>query len=177
MMYTTIIEDKVSTSHHGSEEPNEKRRFHALRSTLETLWQMNVSEDKLKLTYRVDRNKLMMFGRSIKMVANLSHMNGSLPVPQMKYMNRGELQRELDKLPTTRELTFTNYELDMKKFLLMKKLKPQHADIFAACNSEMFPSCGRGILIEIYAMKYGLTEKEAETMLDEIEAEVLIEIK
>lgn len=172
----TLKHDTTRQPHFRAQGSTERRRFEALRSTIETLWTMNIPEDKLKLTYRVDRNRLMAFGLSMKMVADVSHSIGSIAMREMKYMNCGELQREIEKILKTRKLSFTTYELDMKKFLFMRKSRPQYADIFAACNSELFPSHERGITVEMYAMKYGLNEKEVGDMLDRAEAELLIKV-
>ena len=168
----TTIHNTVRHLQPHSKNPTERRRYDALRDTIETLWSMSIPEEKLKLTYRVDGRKLMAFGLSMKMTADLGLMSSR----DMKYMNPGEMSRTVEGMLGTKKLKFTTYELDMKKFLQMQKWKAQHADIFAACNSELFPHHKRGIIVEMYALKHGIAEKEAEKMLDEAERELLIKV-
>jgi hypothetical protein len=150
----------------------ERRRLDALRRTLRNLWSMDIPEDKMKTTYRVDRKKLMTFGPSTKKVADISLMT----YLEMENLNPGGLQSKVETLLKTRKFTFTTYELDMRKFLEMQKTKPEHADVFAACNSEMFPHHEQGISVEMYALKYGILENKIERMLDEAEKELLIKM-
>jgi hypothetical protein len=162
----------VRRPHPRAGDPTERRRFDALRDTIETLWTMNIPESKLKLVYRVDQGKLMAFGLSMKMTADL----GSISYGAMKYMNPAALEKAIEAVLGTKKLKFTTYELDMKKFLQMKKSRAQHANIFADCNSELFPHHRKGITVEMYALKHGMTENEAEKLLDDAEKELLIKV-
>jgi hypothetical protein len=150
----------------------ERRRLDALRCTIRNLWDMNMPEDKMKTTYRVDRKKLMTFGPSVKVTADINLM----AYLDMRYLNPGGLQSKVETLMKTTRFKFTTYELDMRKFLEMQRKKPEHADVFAACNSEMFPHHEQGISVEMYALKHGIPENEVERMLDEAESELLMEI-
>jgi len=166
----TATHNTVRRPQPHNRDPTERRKYDAFRDTIETLWTMNIPEGKLKITYRVDQGKLMAFGLSMKMTADL----GPIFSRDMKYMNPGEMGKVVESILSTRKLKFTTYELDMKKFLQMQKWRAQHADIFAACNSELFPHQRRGITVEMYSLKHSMTEKEAGRMLNEAEKELLI---
>jgi len=165
------VRHPYSSSGTSSRSSNdERRRLDALRRTIRNLWDMDMPEDKMRTTYRVDRQTLMTFGPSMKMTADISIM----AYLDMKELNPGGLQFKVETLLKTKKFAFITYELDMRKFLQMKTIKPRHADVFAACNSEMFPHHDEGITVELYARKHGISEHEVETMLDEAEKELLI---
>ena len=150
----------------------ERRRLDALRRTLGNLWSMDIPEDKMKTTYRVDRKKLMTFGPSMKVIADISLMT----YLDLKNLNPGGLQSKVGAIMKTKKFKFTTYELDVRKFLEMRTNKPDHADVFAACNSELFPHHEQGISVEMYALKHGIPENEVGKMLDEAEKELFVKM-
>ena len=148
----------------------ERRRLDALRRTIGKLWAMDMPEDRMRTTYKVDRQKLIKFEPYTKMVADLDLMT----YLDLRYLNPGGLQYKVETLMKIRKFKFTTYELDMKKFLQMQKTNPRHADVFAACNSEIFSDHNEVLTAELYAIKHGISENKVERMLDEAEKELLI---
>lgn len=171
----TASHDTVRHPHHEgtSSRASEQRKYDSLRKRINALHSMLIPEDRLlRLTYRVEGTKLMAFGLSIKSVAEIGHIVSS----DLKQMSHFEMQREVENLLKKKRYSFIEYELDMKRFLQMRRSKPQCADVFAACNSELFPDRERGMSVELYSLKYQLKEDEVRRMLDEAEKTLLVKV-
>lgn len=156
-------------------EKGNERRVHAdLRKALDSVWaSLKTHEGELvRFNYRLQGGMLVGVGRWMKREAQ--------PDPELRKwletLAPEVFEREVYLLEKDDRLSFRNRHLDMQAFIRLKREQPMLADIFCACNPELFGNrCGSDLAttVDALANKYWLKPHVVSLMLEAAEDLIL----